>query len=213
MPSHGIRPNPVLSQVPPAAHSFMIVSASWCSALPSSVAANSTNASSMTRSGRTSRSATLITVDFRTGPPRAGGRPDRLQLNRRQRGGRLVGLGRGQDRPHFLLERAPVPPSALPQRRDQPACLACTGLMPDDVRPDHDGDRMPAPRNRDFLLRVLTLAMMAGQGPGPWPAITSPAWSGSRSNRIPEPAVVNGPGDEGRHDLAVTGRRQFHLGA
>ena len=63
------------SVVSPAAHSLKIVSAWWCSALPSSVAASSTFVSSMTRSGRASRSAALITIDFRTRPPRVGRRP------------------------------------------------------------------------------------------------------------------------------------------
>jgi hypothetical protein len=49
---------------------------------------------------------------------------DSIEPDRRERGWGFFGLGRGEDRPDFLLKRAPVPPCALPQRRDQRLCLA-----------------------------------------------------------------------------------------
>ena len=50
--------------VPPAAQSLTTVSASRCCALPSSVAARNTNASSIARSGWITRSAALVGIDF-----------------------------------------------------------------------------------------------------------------------------------------------------
>ena len=92
---------------------------------------------------------------FPPGPRRVRGRADRGEPNRRWGRRPRAILGRLEDREDLLPEREPMSPRPLPQCHHEPLGLIqdhlCPRLAPDDVRPDHDGDRSPVPGDRDLF--------------------------------------------------------------